>query len=71
MRAACFVESGKPMEVMTVPDPAPGPGEPVQLALFSTAPHPALAALRAVQPDELSPLEALTRLYELHRLAGA
>lgn len=27
MRAACFIESGKPMEVMTVPDPTPGPGE--------------------------------------------
>ena len=27
MRAACFIESGKPMEVTTVPDPAPGPGE--------------------------------------------
>lgn len=29
MRAACFLESGKPMEVCDVPDPAPGPGEVV------------------------------------------
>ncbi|MEZ4333384.1 MAG: alcohol dehydrogenase catalytic domain-containing protein [Myxococcota bacterium] len=27
MRAACFVEPGKPMEVARVPDPSPGPGE--------------------------------------------
>lgn len=27
MRAACFIESGQPMAVMQVPDPAPGPGE--------------------------------------------
>ena len=27
MRAACFQESGKPLEVRDVPDPEPGPGE--------------------------------------------
>ena len=27
MRAACFTEAGKPMEVREVPDPTPGPGE--------------------------------------------
>lgn len=32
------------------------------------APHPALAALAAINPDELSPKEALERLYELKRL---
>ena len=31
-------------------------------------PHPALAALDAIIPDELSPKEALERLYELKRL---
>ena len=30
--------------------------------------HPALAALEAINPDELSPKEALERLYELKRL---
>jgi len=29
MRAACFLESGKPMEVMDVPDPTPAAGEVV------------------------------------------
>ncbi|MDR2240009.1 MAG: DNA mismatch repair protein MutS [Zoogloeaceae bacterium] len=32
-------------------------------------PHPALDALRALDPDALSPREALTRLYELKRLS--
>jgi DNA mismatch repair protein MutS len=31
--------------------------------------HPALAALEALNPDELSPKEALQRLYELKRLS--
>jgi DNA mismatch repair protein MutS len=31
-------------------------------------PHPALEALQAINPDELSPKEALERLYELKRL---
>ena len=30
--------------------------------------HPLLAALREVQPDELSPKEALERLYQLKKL---
>jgi DNA mismatch repair protein MutS len=34
-------------------------------------PHPALVALEAIDPDELSPKEALERLYELKRLARA
>jgi DNA mismatch repair protein MutS len=33
------------------------------------APHPALAALAALDPDELSPRDALEKLYELRRLA--
>ena len=47
------------------------------LPLFSVAPkdeekeHPALAALEAINPDELSPKEALERLYELKRLRKA
>ena len=48
------------------------------LPLFATrgpepaeaAPHPALATLAAINPDELSPKEALERLYELKRLCG-
>jgi len=35
------------------------------------APSPALALLDAIDPDALSPREALERLYELKRLASA
>jgi DNA mismatch repair protein MutS len=34
------------------------------------APHPALAALEVLNPDELSPKEALEKLYELKRLGS-
>ena len=44
-----------------------------QLALFGTAenaePHPAVAQLRELEPDELSPREALEALYRLAELA--
>ena len=30
--------------------------------------HPLLAALREVQPDEMSPKEALERIYQLKKL---
>jgi DNA mismatch repair protein MutS len=44
-----------------------------QLPLFAPVEreHPVLAMLRALDPDTLSPLEALTRLYELRRAAGS
>jgi DNA mismatch repair protein MutS len=40
-----------------------------QMRLFSTE-NPALAALRKLDVDHLSPIEALTRLYELKKMAG-
>jgi DNA mismatch repair protein MutS len=39
-----------------------------QLALFSTGPHPVIAALQDLQVEELSPLEAINKLYELCRM---
>ncbi|MBZ0302312.1 MAG: DNA mismatch repair protein MutS [Anaerolineae bacterium] len=42
---------------------------PVQLSMFDSPPHPALEAIRHLSVDELSPLEALTKLYELKRMA--
>ena len=42
---------------------------PGQLKMFDEAPNPAVAALKALAVDHLSPLEALTKLYELKRLA--
>ena len=50
-------------------------GSLTQPDLFASAPplpeppHPALDALRDVNPDELSPREALEKLYQLHKLA--
>ncbi len=63
------------------PAPAgPGGGEDGQLALFgrtagptdpppaaAPAPHPVLAALAGLDPDRMTPLEALTALHELRR----
>ena len=40
----------------------------LQVGLFA-AEHPAVASLRALDVDGLSPLDALNRLYELRRLA--
>ena len=41
----------------------------LQMTLFSAEPHPLVEELKAIPVDELSPLEALTRLYELQRKA--
>ena len=49
------------------PEPSPDPG---QLALFAeAAAHPALEALRDINLDTLTPLEALNRLADLQRRA--
>jgi DNA mismatch repair protein MutS len=48
----------------------PQPPRDLQLGLFAPPPpHPALEALRAVDPESLTPLQALVRLAELRRLA--
>ena len=48
----------------TVPT-RPGPS-PAQVDLFSAAPpHPVVSALEELQPDELTPRQALEKLYEL------
>lgn len=41
---------------------------PQQLSFFAPKANPAIEALRDMQVDHLSPLEALTKLYELKRL---
>jgi hypothetical protein len=40
-----------------------------QLALFAPGPHPVLHELRHLDPDRMTPLEALARLAELKRRA--
>jgi DNA mismatch repair protein MutS len=41
-----------------------------QMRMFNEAVNPAVDALRVLDVNELSPLEALTKLYELKRMAG-
>ena len=43
---------------------------PVQGALFAPEHHPVLDALEALQPDDLTPREALAKLYQLRTLMG-
>jgi DNA mismatch repair protein MutS len=45
------------------------PTSNAQLSLFDIAPSPAIELLRRLNINELTPLEALTKLYELQRLA--
>ncbi len=45
----------------------PAEGRPVQMSLFAE-PSPALEKLKQLDPNTLSPLEALTALYELKKL---
>ena len=40
-----------------------------QLSMFQAGPHPAVQALLEMRVEEMSPLEAMTKLYELQRLA--
>ncbi len=43
---------------------------PKQLSFFQTDPDPVVKYVKNLDVDELSPLDALTKLYELKRLAG-
>jgi len=43
---------------------------PAQLGLFDVAPSPLIEMLRRLNVNELTPLEALTKLYELQKLAN-
>jgi DNA mismatch repair protein MutS len=58
-------ESRARRKAMSIPAPETGA---LQLTLFAP-PHPALTALRELDVESLSPIEALTRLYELKRMA--
>ncbi|NJO04566.1 MAG: DNA mismatch repair protein MutS [Chloroflexaceae bacterium] len=54
--------------------PAPAPAAPpttddTQLSLFDAAPNPVVEYLKRLNIEELSPIEAMTRLYELQQMA--
>ncbi len=46
------------------------PKQAAQISFLDDTPNPALEALKTLEVDNLSPLEALTKLYELRRMAG-
>jgi DNA mismatch repair protein MutS len=60
------LENGKRGETATA-EPRP-PRDP-QLALFEPPPHPAVARLRELDPNHLTPIQALLQLAELSELA--
>ena len=41
-----------------------------QQALFNTGPHPLIEALKGMDVEGMTPLEAITKLYELQRWAN-
>lgn len=66
LESGSATESRSRRKAMSTPAPETGT---FQLTLFAP-PHPALTALRDLDVESLSPIEALTRLYELKQLAG-
>ncbi len=57
---------GKPCIAEKANDP--GPQKPSQLALFAAANDPVHIKLAGVEPNHLSPMDALTLVYELKAL---
>jgi DNA mismatch repair protein MutS len=48
----------------------PKPEKPQQTSFFDAPENPVVDVLKTMEVDNLSPLEALTKLYELKRLAN-
>jgi len=69
-RARLLALEARPPESVATPTAANGADMPRQFGLFDATP-PALDALRALDPDALSPREALEALYRLKSLLGA
>jgi DNA mismatch repair protein MutS len=55
---------------LTSPSTQAASAVPHQLSLFAAEPHPAVEALRKLDVNSLTPLEAISKLYELKRQAG-
>ena len=45
------------------------PDKPAQMSFFHAGPHPVIEELRAMKVEEMSPIDAITRLYELQKRA--
>ena len=52
-------------------DSSPKPGKGGQLSFVTDGPHPVLDELRSLNIESMSPIDAITRLYELQRKARA
>jgi DNA mismatch repair protein MutS len=65
--AAAHGTSGaaRPLSTAGAPLPTPRPAPPDQLALFASDPHPVVERLRSVDPNNLTPLQALELLARL------
>jgi DNA mismatch repair protein MutS len=64
--------TGKRKGVSHTPDPSTGDEQLPKdhPSLFDLAPSPVIEMLRRLNVNELSPIEALTKLYELQKLAN-
>ncbi len=63
-----LLENSGPARPGILPNPAPTQNPPAQIPLFAAAPHPALERLEQIDPDNISPREALAVLYQLKEL---
>lgn len=63
-------ESGDFQLPLDVPRKQDTSDSPQQLSFFTAPENPALSELRALEVDSMSPIEALTKLYELKKMAG-
>jgi DNA mismatch repair protein MutS len=68
-RARLLALEARPVESVATPAVVSAPGKPQQFGLFDATP-PALDALRGIDPDTMSPREALEALYRLKALVS-
>ncbi|WP_428818506.1 DNA mismatch repair protein MutS [Microbulbifer sp. MCCC 1A16149] len=61
------VQAVAPVET-TRPVAKAKPAAPAQVDLFGSAPHPAVEALETLDPDDMTPRQALEQLYALRKL---
>jgi DNA mismatch repair protein MutS len=69
----CKEKDSFPAPVNTAQPDEPNAGEEdadKQLSLFDAAPHPVVEYIKRLNINDLTPIEAMTRLYELQKLAN-
>ncbi|MBU2843819.1 DNA mismatch repair protein MutS [Acidithiobacillus thiooxidans] len=63
-----LLENSSSARPRILPNPAPAQNPPAQIPLFAATPHPALELLEQMDPNNISPREALAVLYQLKEL---